>query len=416
MPVLKYQRGQAALISVLLLVSVGASALVYTMATRATTAVASNKKTAASLARARDALIGYAASNTNQPGVLPCPDNDNDGSADSPCGVTGATAIGKLPWKTLDLPDLRDGSGECLWYAVSANFKNSGVSGPSIVNSDSVGTLTVYDSGGAQLFNSDSVVAIVFAPGGVIDGQDRSPSGASTCGGNATASNYLDAYMVSGVPYNNATGSGTNSFIAAPFSGLSDQINDKLLPVTKNALMSVVEMRVLRTMRAALITYNTVGYPFANPYSDNINYECSYLQTEGRFPVKMNTLLPVPSGCLLFPNWGAELPAWFATNRWQTVSYYSVDPCKVRSVAGAGGTIVSELNALCDAGLPPKVDGTAKDFIVMVGSSALATVGGQTPRPCTSRSACFEAPNLAGNAFTTPTRSSTNNDRLTSVP
>src|SRR5882672_3976399 len=82
------------------------------------------QQTTDALAMAKEALIGYAAKDPNQPGVLPCPDSDNDGSADSPCGATGVTAIGRLPWKTLGLPDVRDGAGECLWYAVSANFKN----------------------------------------------------------------------------------------------------------------------------------------------------------------------------------------------------------------------------------------------------------------------------------------------------
>jgi hypothetical protein len=34
-----------------------------------------------------------------------------------------AQRLGRLPWKTLGLPDLRDGHGERLWYAVSTKYK-----------------------------------------------------------------------------------------------------------------------------------------------------------------------------------------------------------------------------------------------------------------------------------------------------
>src|SRR5688572_18649982 len=142
-----FQRGQAG-ITLLLLVGMGITALVFGMATPARESTAAEKKTAAALAKAKEALIGYAASNPNQPGILPCPETDNDGSADSPCGAAGMTAIGRLPLRTLGLPDLLDGYGECLWYAVSGNFKNSGASGPAQLNSDSPGTLAVNESNG----------------------------------------------------------------------------------------------------------------------------------------------------------------------------------------------------------------------------------------------------------------------------
>ena len=70
------------------------------------------------------------------PGYLPCPDTDGDGWAEATCGsLDGASGqasrLGLLPWKTLGLPDLRDGYGERLWYAVSSKYKgllNCGVS------------------------------------------------------------------------------------------------------------------------------------------------------------------------------------------------------------------------------------------------------------------------------------------------
>src|SRR5205085_490476 len=84
------------------------------------------------LAQAREALIAYAAERPIDaavgPGYLPCPDADDDGWAETTCGsLSGhlgqAERLGRLPWKTLGLPDLRDGSGERLWYAVSTRHK-----------------------------------------------------------------------------------------------------------------------------------------------------------------------------------------------------------------------------------------------------------------------------------------------------
>ncbi|MBI3042468.1 MAG: hypothetical protein HYY78_06550 [Betaproteobacteria bacterium] len=405
-----HQRGQATLITVLLVLGVAATALVYTMVSPAKTAIESENKTAAALARARDALIGYAARNTTQPGILPCPDSDNDGDADSPCGATGVTAIGRLPWKTLGLPDLRDGSGECLWYAVSANFKNSGASGPSWLNSDSPGTLVVSDHNGTQLFPAmaTTVAAIILAPGTTLSGQDRSPSSTTVCGGNTNATNYLDTYTVGATTFNNATGGGTNSFITASPLTQSDQLNDRLLPLTTDALFSVVEMRVLRETRSALRTYRTNNgyFPSANAYTD-ATYNCSYFQFQGRIPLNINIT------CTAFQNWGAELPAWFAANKWQEVTYYAVSPCRV----GAIGALQFILDIFCSGLGDVTVDSNPSVHAVVFTTGR--ALSGQT-RPSTLVTDYLDIVQ-PGNSnenqdlddvFISPVRSGTNNDRL----
>ncbi|MBK8120557.1 MAG: hypothetical protein IPK39_16285 [Sulfuritalea sp.] len=93
-----------------------------------------------SLAQAREALLAYAATYRDDPsrstevfGYLPCPDTSGktgiqtpgDGEAAATCGTSEQAAIGLLPYKTLGLPDLRDSSGVCLWYAVAGGFKNN---------------------------------------------------------------------------------------------------------------------------------------------------------------------------------------------------------------------------------------------------------------------------------------------------
>jgi hypothetical protein len=379
------------------------------LATPATAEIRRDKTTAAALAQARDALIGYAAGHATQPGVLPCPDSDNDGSADSPCGALGVTAIGRLPWKTLGLENLRDGAAECLWYAVSANFKNSGVSGPAIINSDSAGTLAVHNMSGSAVHAASEVAAIIFAPGDVLAGQDRTAAGTTTCGGNTNAAAYLDSYTAGAMTYNNATGiasdASTNKFISGP-ADTSGGFNDRLLPLTTKALFSVVEMRVLRELRTALRTYRTNNgyFPGANPYGGT--YNCSYTSWQARPPLNIGLT------CAAWANWGAELPAWFGTNYWQTVTYYAVSACQVGGVPLIP-IIQNAINNLCNFVTPSDliVDGTPNIHAVVF--TAGQRIGAQV-RPCANVSACLEdAENRNGNTtFVTPVLSATNNDRL----
>ncbi|HSN20089.1 MAG TPA: hypothetical protein VLS49_05395, partial [Usitatibacter sp.] len=79
------------------------------------TAAARERATERALARAREALVAYAAGRpvnaTVGPGYLPCPDLDGDGWAEATCGSQdGASGqeqrLGRLPWKTLGLPRL----------------------------------------------------------------------------------------------------------------------------------------------------------------------------------------------------------------------------------------------------------------------------------------------------------------------
>ena len=127
----KQQRG-IALLLVLSLLGLLAVVLVIGFTGDLTRQNKRQQQTADALARAKDALIGYAANyRDDHPdqvfGYLPCPDMNGiagEGIANPACGTEDVTVIGRLPWKSLELPPLRDGDGECLWYAVSGNFKN----------------------------------------------------------------------------------------------------------------------------------------------------------------------------------------------------------------------------------------------------------------------------------------------------
>jgi len=109
----------AALIALLAIFMLSATGiLLYRLNNRTDFMLENQAQTARALAKAKEALIGYAATyaetHPGQPqGYLPCPDNNGDGSAEAACSTEGNSVIGRFPWRTLGLPPLRDGSGEC---------------------------------------------------------------------------------------------------------------------------------------------------------------------------------------------------------------------------------------------------------------------------------------------------------------
>lgn len=252
------QRGTALLLLVLLIVS--ASTFIFLKKLNQQSQQSYREEvTAVSLARAKEALIGYAAayvelvSPSNPatgPGYLPCPDRNNDGQllvadGEGSCSQGGGTSLGRLPWKYLGLSDLRDSAGERLWYAVSDNYRYNPQTRP--LNSETPGTLTVDG-------NSD-IVAVIIAPGPALAGQDRST-------GPNSAANYLE-------------GTNTNVtngiFTATP----SDTMNDRIVAITRQELMAAVEKRVLNQVATTLKTYMNWTLPGAPgrgiwlaPYAD----------------------------------------------------------------------------------------------------------------------------------------------------
>ena len=76
----------------------------------------------------------------------------------------------------MNLYDIRDASGERLWYAVSENFANNrSTLAADVVNSDTTGTITIHDQSGAVMYDNfvNGVAAVIIAPGPERPGQDR---------------------------------------------------------------------------------------------------------------------------------------------------------------------------------------------------------------------------------------------------
>lgn len=308
-----------------LALAVGLGALFYSYFGAARQTIAQNRVTTAALAQAKEALIGYAASDSNRPGSLPCPDlitnniplNNvpNDGSADSFSGSDCPSYIGRLPWRTLGLPDLRDGNGERLWYAVTREFaRNPSCFSTCPMNSDTKGTLTTTGASPAS-----DVIAIVFSPGTVVSAQVR-----DTANENAVA-NYLEG--------GNETGIGTSTFVTGAATA---SFNDRLLAISGADVMTPVEKRVAKSILTLFQTYRTAAgyYPWADNNFDGISNNSV---RRGAPPLAGASPL----------NWGSSSPAipvvpgWLTNNQWWRVIYYAIS----ENAAASGGSDMLEVDS-----------------------------------------------------------------------
>jgi hypothetical protein len=275
-----------------IIAAVGVATTAVVVTSLSTTAVRNEqgRRDSSALALAKQALIASAASSNSRPGSLPCPDVDNDGLSDQ-IGNDAAAActhfIGRLPWQTLGLPDLRDAAGERLWYVVSANFQDVSANR---INSSTVGQLIVRE--GEQ--TTTGVVAIVTAPGKAIGNQRRDTSSVNS------AANYLESY--------------TSDTLTATVLAQDIMHNDQLAVITPADIFSLVERRVAKEVRNSLQNYYSA---VSNPTPHSMPYPA---QTEviddGTYSYPTTVIAPpftgpVLSGYLPSNDPTLVLPAWF---------------------------------------------------------------------------------------------------------
>ncbi|MDD5240478.1 MAG: hypothetical protein PHG47_02020 [Sulfuricella sp.] len=246
-----------------LLAVIGIAVLLLVGALKSNPQIARDKITADALAQAKDALIGYAVTyrDNGHPsqvfGYLPLPDMGpvNNLEGESAGTVMGSSAdyslIGKLPWKTLGLSALRDSSGECLWYAVSGHYKNNPQT--AVLNWDTLGQFDIMAEDGTTV-TLPNTVAIVFSPGPVLPGQDRSPlaAGVANCGGNYDVRNYLDTYTAANAINSilNYFPGSTNNALAANTSNkavttqsIPTNYNDRFLTISADDIFRRIKRR-----------------------------------------------------------------------------------------------------------------------------------------------------------------------------
>jgi hypothetical protein len=325
----------------LLLVGAAAGAALFSFSRSDTVQLDQDKATTQVLMSAKAALLGYAVSRgvvrcsnpgnatacaqeeEARPGELPCPDTNNDGYEDSPCRA--GPLVGRLPWRTLGMPEPRDATGEILWYAVAGPFRNwdsnaNSASALKRINSDTRGNITVLNANGTALTNN--AVAVVFAPGAPFGSQARSGTVSAACSlTNAQllqwlcSSNYLESITTITPP------SATDGPYIRVTSGVrSAAYNDRVMFITTSELIPPVEMRVGGELKRLLQDYRDNSlcqcYPWADtwPYSGGI---ADIGQNRGRFPTE-----PFPE------DWGSgsipRLPTWLGANDWHNLFWYSV--------------------------------------------------------------------------------------------
>jgi hypothetical protein len=216
-------------------------------------------KTAAALQAGKKALLSHVAQYAGRtgvgyefPGRMPCPESLNaygtasEGEAPGACSNV-AVEIGRLPWKTLGIDQLRDGDNEPLWYALSPNFHP--VAFP--LNPAPPNPYLNFATPAALPFDGTNVVAVILAPGravksnpcsGVVQTINRyalplEPRKFFECDGVAGGNNGT------GVPYYTNPGTGSPS-------------NDHALAITQaewaDAIAGPVADRIQREVAAVM--------------------------------------------------------------------------------------------------------------------------------------------------------------------
>lgn len=377
------------------------------------------------LAQAKEALISYAVT-SDTPGSLPCPNTqngNNNGVADSIVSGNCPHYIGRLPWKTLGIPELRDSAGAPLWYALSKNFRNSS---SNTINSDSSGTLSI-----TGITPASNIAAIVFAPGASVNNQSRSETNSENCtttnstiSENRCATNYLEgtnsnsslsaspntqyvtsdastatagtftagiAYMIKNVGTTNftligatsntagltfiATGAGVGTGLATPLN------NDKLVFVSTDNFIPHVEKRIAREIKQCLDDFAAMPsaispservskYPWAAPITP-LGYTSTPNTLFGRVPDRPS--IEIPIGDSTAPEIVALLNALENLQDAET-NCQSNDNLQTQLTA-AGNALLSAVSAISSM---PNFSNTFINKANLAGNAAKTNISGNT--------------------------------------
>jgi hypothetical protein len=365
--------------------------------------------TAAALAQAKAALLGWAwrqgdgtTSNTPvaRPGELPCPDlrplsDPYIGTASASCPPA---ALGRLPWKTLGLPDLRDGSGERLWYARSVRFRNQArltpPAGP--LNPDTAfGQITVRLSdrmgflhrAASPAENGTGAVAVIIAPGAPIRRNNNLQQN-RTAANYLTEAHYLDCWGTAGCNVednaNFVNDDANNGFIMGPIRIKDrDVVNDRIVTISRDEILSGMVKRVAGDVAQAVESYflgassGRIPAPAAITNdgclgAGDVSATClADLGLPGSVPFGR-----IPSAPSKSPVWNADSvflkgasTYWFQQNAWREFVFYAVAPACAGEVLGCVGSLA--------VNNPPAAAVGGKRAVIIVSGAALPAAGQQ---------------------------------------
>ncbi len=354
----RMQRG-AALIALAALLVLGTAWLLVSAVNAPQNRIAAGwSENANVLAQAKQGLIAWAAQRAidaaeDNPGRIPCPEaagnigTTNEGIAAGSCTPT---AVGRLPWRTLGLPKLRDASGEPLWYAVSPGWALPNTSTLLTIHSNSVGQLAVDGQ-------TNAAVALIIAPGRPLSTTGTPSCTARTQARGAIPPNFCD-YIESVIDR-----AATPPLFAT--TGSSPSFNDQVLKVTAADVLPVIEAAIAKRIERdvaprlrAVYTNATAPawvpagktlFPFAAPFADPIasNYQGESGRHQGLLPLARAQDCPVTSpptpGC---PKVDPTFVRWSADT--QVLSGIAVSTCSLTPVADPTEVIctLSNISAL----------------------------------------------------------------------
>lgn len=434
------QRGIAIMI-IVFLIALGATAYLVVSLNANSARLERDTQTTAALIEAKAALIAYAmavdttaacgGTNCPRPGDLPCPDMNNDGVAEASCGNAAGTTqqanrLGRLPWKTLHIPELKDGNGEDLWYAVSSNFKENSRFRP--LNSDTNGTITVRDIGGNIVYDgtgASGAVAIIISAGAPLTRQDGTIQVRSAANINNPVHFLDNAFGEDNAAF---VDSGADGFVSGPVRDANgDEIlNDRLVTISQNEIFAGIERRVAADIANALMDYycglgnadyatsscviagGNRFFPTPAAFADNsclgngnLGAGCNsgVALTGGRIPANPATAW---SGTSILR--GVNTGNWFQLNAWREVVYYGVS------------ALCSDGTANCPAG-NLTLDGNVAQKVVIIASGRVTGLQQRTINADKSAEANYlEDGNLAPLDDVYVSRAAGLNDRVISIP
>lgn len=220
--------------------------------------IAYEKRTTEALALAKEALVSYAVTfhDNNAAGLmgfLPCPEftsSPTEGeSIGTNCGNQYDSYLGRFPWKSLGVKPIKDGSGNCLWYAVSGDYKNnigydrnnlnqaSGMSRSEMLNQDSNGAFRIFDEN-LNVIDGQTpgsrVLAVIIAPGNPVTGQSRAFTAGTQCGGDFDSSHFLELFNTKdNRSISTGVGHLIDEFIASS-NGFDSTFNDRIITISQD--------------------------------------------------------------------------------------------------------------------------------------------------------------------------------------
>lgn len=226
-------------------------------------------QTGKTLSAAKQALLAYVAQHaardtTTVPGQLPCPESlllTNPGYASSSCG--NGAVVGRLPWRTLGIDEMRDGYGEPLWYALSAGFREAPV------NFSSVGQLSYNGA-------ANAAVAVIIAPGPALNAGGCNTTNQLAVANRYTAplvpANFLECGNASG-SYADATSTWNNDRVititAAEWAdAIAPAVADRLQREVAVALRNWDALEFAATGRSWGVTHGLEYLPYASDWGN----------------------------------------------------------------------------------------------------------------------------------------------------